>query len=215
MILSMSCSLCFLPPGSHRGFRLTIIWSLKLMASRARMVSTSWQKIFEYSESLGNADEVSSSRASTLNRMEASRRWMATWEGHPGFIILQSLVAMSVASDVTASIFFGITFQSRAKPPMALGPCGAPALIHSMNSSRSISGSEWRPRSHQRRASKDLSSFRQYSRSSFSTMRLGALKGSAAVSPATMAMASQGVPITRPKCSRRHRRRSHGSAIAM
>ena len=86
-----------------------------------------------------------------------------------------------------ASSFFGTTFQVLEKGPMAF-PLGAPqseskslkfsknggkkkaagpASTQCMKSSRSISGSEWRPASQRSRASKERSSFRQYSRSSW------------------------------------------------
>mmetsp|Transcript_72218 Transcript_72218/g.189279 ORF Transcript_72218/g.189279 Transcript_72218/m.189279 type:complete len:246 (-) Transcript_72218:927-1664(-) len=201
MVSMMTSSFFFLPPPAdcHFGFRWTSIWSLKPPQMRARRRHTSSQKIFLYWLFSGYCAFTSSSRLSTLKRMVLIRFWMAVWPVLRGPSSFSILVQRSTASQVSASNFLGMTFQSRAKAPMAFGPRGAPARIHWAKRSRSISGSECRPWSHQSRAAKDLSSFLQYSFWSFSTSRLGVLKGSAAVRPATMAIASHGICSMSPK----------------
>mmetsp|Transcript_28873 Transcript_28873/g.72491 ORF Transcript_28873/g.72491 Transcript_28873/m.72491 type:complete len:392 (-) Transcript_28873:1284-2459(-) len=217
LMISTICSSFFFffsPLGAHLGFKCTSSWSLKPPQINARMVPTSSEKIFLYSESVGKADLTSSSRLSTLNRMACSSRDTAAAPGLRGFKSLARRWQRSTASLARASNFFGMMFHSLAKEPMALGPLGAPALIHSANKSRNIKGSECLPRSHHNLAAKERSNFLQYSFWSLTTSRLGVLNGSAAVSPATIATASQGQPNMRPQYSKRHSRSSQGKAIA-
>mmetsp|Transcript_59103 Transcript_59103/g.180238 ORF Transcript_59103/g.180238 Transcript_59103/m.180238 type:complete len:217 (-) Transcript_59103:1070-1720(-) len=215
MMSTICSSFFFLPPlDAHLGFKCTSSWSLKPPQIRARISPTSWQNNLLYAESDGNWLLTSSSRLSTENRIVASRLPTAIAPGLRGFSNFASRWHKSTASLAHASNFFGMMFQSRANEPMAFGPLGAPAWIHSAKRSRSISGSEWRLRSHQSLAEKERSNFLQYSFWSLTTSRLGVLNGSAAVSPATMAMASHGQLSARPKYKSRHNRSSQGRAIA-
>mmetsp|Transcript_7899 Transcript_7899/g.20090 ORF Transcript_7899/g.20090 Transcript_7899/m.20090 type:complete len:218 (+) Transcript_7899:990-1643(+) len=217
-MMSTTCSsFFFLPPplGAHLGLRCTRSWSLKPPQISARIRLTSSLKIFLYSESVGNCVFTSSSRLSTLKRIADIMREMEVWPWLRGGSNFTRRVQRSMASLASASNFFGMMFQSLANTPMAFGPRGAPACIQWLKRSRSMMGSECRPASHQSRASKERFNFWLYSFWSLITRRLGVLKGSAAVNPATMAMASQGHFSIRPKYSSRQSLSSQGRAMAM
>mmetsp|Transcript_57292 Transcript_57292/g.160728 ORF Transcript_57292/g.160728 Transcript_57292/m.160728 type:complete len:286 (+) Transcript_57292:404-1261(+) len=187
------------PPCCHFGLRCTRSWSLKAAQSSARMSLSSSVNSFPYSASAGYTALTSSSRRSTEKRMVPISLCTAIapeLRGRSSFIRRWQ---RSTASLAIASNFFGMMLQSRANAPMFLVPRGAPALIHSQKRSRSIKGSQWRPLSHQSRAVNERSNFLVYSFWSLTTRRLGVLKGSAAVSPATIAMASHAQPIIKPK----------------
>mmetsp|Transcript_4907 Transcript_4907/g.14471 ORF Transcript_4907/g.14471 Transcript_4907/m.14471 type:complete len:279 (+) Transcript_4907:1265-2101(+) len=191
---SKSCASCLFfllcALGAQCGERWSSIWSLKDRAISARSLSVSPEKI--RSDRPQPPTRTSSSCLSTPWCMAESISWICACAPHRGDSILSMRAVRSMASQARDSNFLGITDHSRANWPKPLRPLGAPTRSHSEKSVCNIRGSEKVPLSHQRRAAKERSSFETYSFWSLRTRSEGALKGSAAVRPAAMAIASQG-----------------------